>query len=90
MKHITLLMRCHALLRRVDTVTPEGRLTLDGDRLAKEINDYINQIGSHHHDCWAQGPEHYMCAYERVKQLEQQIKDQQDVQTPAVHMGQGS
>jgi hypothetical protein len=41
MKHITLLMRCHALLRRVDTVTPEGRLTLDGDRLAKEITDYI-------------------------------------------------
>ena len=90
MKHITLLMRCHALLRRVDTVTPEGRLTLDGDRLAKEITDYINQIGSHHQDCWAQGPEHYVCAYERVKELEQQIKDQENVRPAEVHMGQGS
>jgi Leu/Phe-tRNA-protein transferase len=44
MKHIDLLKRCHALLRRVDTVTPEGRVSQDGDRLAKEINDYLNGL----------------------------------------------
>jgi len=90
MNHLKLLFRCHELLRRVDTVTPEGRTTQDGDRLAKDINNYLNQIGTHTHDCWSWGPEHYMCAYERIKQLEQQIKDQQNVQTPAVHMEQGS
>ena len=74
MNHITLLMRCHELLRRVDTVTPEGRVTPDGDRLAKQINDYINHIGSHHPDCWAWGPEHYMCAYEKVKELQEQLR----------------
>jgi len=41
MNHITLLMRCHALLRRVDTVTPEGRVTQDGDRLANRVNQAI-------------------------------------------------
>ena len=87
MKHITLLMRCHALLRRVDTVTPDGRVTPEGDRLAKEITDYINEIGSHHQDCWAQGPEHYMCAYERVKELEQKIKDKENVRPTKVHLG---
>ena len=46
MNHIDLLKRCHALLRRVDTVTPEGRLSLDGDRLAKEINDYLNSVNN--------------------------------------------
>jgi hypothetical protein len=90
MNHITLLMRCHELLRKVDTVTPEGRVTPDGDRLAKDINNYLNHINSHTHDCWSWGPEHYVCAYERVKQLEQQIKDQQNVQAPEVHVGQGS
>jgi hypothetical protein len=74
MNHITLLMRCHELLRRVDTVTPEGRTTPDGDRLAKDINNYLNHISSHTHDCWSWGPEHYMCAYERVKQLEEQLR----------------
>jgi hypothetical protein len=44
MNHIDLLKRCHALLRRVDTVTPEGRVSPDGDRLAKEINDYLNNL----------------------------------------------
>jgi hypothetical protein len=44
MKHIDLLKRCHALLRRVDTITPEGRVSPDGDRLAKEINDYLNNL----------------------------------------------
>lgn len=46
MNHIDLLKRCHALLRRVDTVTPEGRLSMDGDRLAKEINDYLNSVNN--------------------------------------------
>lgn len=73
MKHLTLLMRCHELLRRVDTVTPEGRVTQDGDRLAKDINDYINSVGSHAPGCWAWGPEHYVCAYERVKELQEYI-----------------
>ena len=44
MKHIELLKRCHDLLRRVDTVTPEGRVSQDGDRLAKDINDYLNNL----------------------------------------------
>ena len=44
MKHIELLKRCHELLRRVDTVTPEGRVSQDGDRLAKDINDYLNGL----------------------------------------------
>lgn len=44
MKHIELLKRCHDLLRRVDTVTPEGRVSPEGDRLAKEINDYLNNV----------------------------------------------
>jgi len=43
-KAIELLKRCHDLLRRVDTVTPEGRTSPDGDRLAKEINDYLNHV----------------------------------------------
>jgi hypothetical protein len=43
---------CHELLRKVDAVTPEGRTTPDGDRLAKDINNYLNHIGSHSHDCW--------------------------------------
>lgn len=90
MNHITLLMRCHELLRKADTITPDGRVTPDGDRLAKDINNYLNHIGSHTHDCWSWGPEHYMCAYERVKQLEQKIKDQQNVQAPEVHLGQRS
>jgi hypothetical protein len=73
MKHLTLLMRCHHLLRRVDTVTPDGHVTPDGDRLAKDINDYINHVGSHAPGCWSWGPEHYMCAYERVKELQEYI-----------------
>lgn len=44
MNHIELLKRCHALLRRVDTVTPEGRVSPDGDRLAKDITDYLNSL----------------------------------------------
>jgi len=43
-KAIELLKRCHDLLRRVDTVTPEGRTSQEGDRLAKEINDYLNHV----------------------------------------------
>ena len=90
MKHITLLFRCHDVLRGAEIHTPSGVLKPAADSLAKEINEYINHISSHNKDCWAQGPEHYVCAYERVKELEQQIKDQQNVQTPKVHLGQGS
>lgn len=73
MRHITLLMRCHELLRKAETVTPDGRATPDADKLAKDINNYMNHISSHTHDCWAWGPEHYMCAYERVKELQEQL-----------------
>lgn len=44
MSPLDLLKRCHDLLRRVDTVTPEGRVSPEGDRLAKEINDYLNSF----------------------------------------------
>lgn len=78
MKHIELLQRCHDVLRRVDTVTPEGRVSPDGDRLAKDINDFLNHVSSHAHGCWSWGPEHYMCAYNHIKRLEKQLAELND------------
>ena len=77
MKHINLLERCHAYFRGVQERTPGGVQPIDKDKLAKEVDDYLNQINSHTHDCWSWGPQHYMCAYERIKQLEQQLHDLQ-------------
>lgn len=70
MKHITLLQRCHAYFRGIQERTPDGVQPIDADKLAKEINDYINQINTHADGCWSWGPQHYMCAYERIKELE--------------------
>jgi hypothetical protein len=78
MKHIELLKRCHDLLRRVDTVTPDGRVSQDGDRLAKDINDYMNHVSSHFHGCWSHGPEHYMCACNHIKRLEKSLAELND------------
>ena len=78
MKHITLLMRCHELIRRAETVTPEGRATQDADQLAKDINDYINHNGTHADGCWSWGPGHYMCAYNRIKKLERDLAELND------------
>ena len=75
MKHIILLERCHAYFRGADERTISGAQPIDKDKLAKEVNDYLNQINTHSPDCWSWGPQHYMCAYERIKQLEQQLHD---------------
>jgi hypothetical protein len=70
MKHIVLLERCHAYFRGVQERTPDGLKSIDKDLLAKEINDYLNHVQTHAEGCWSWGPEHYMCAYERIKELE--------------------
>ncbi len=77
MHHIKLLMQCHAYLRgtTINTTisTSSGPQPIDRDQLARDIANYINHIGSHAEGCWAWGPEHYVCAYERVKELQEKL-----------------
>ena len=46
MRHIELLKCCHDYLRGVVTNVPEGRYPIDPDKLAKEINNYLNDLCS--------------------------------------------
>ena len=73
MKHIILLERCHAFLRGTEERTEGGCAPIDRDKLAREISDYLNQINTHSPGCWSWGPQHYMCAYQRIKELEEKI-----------------
>ena len=73
MNHIKLLMQCHAYLRETTINTSSGPQPIDRDQLARDIANYINHIGSHAEGCWAWGPEHYVCAYERVKELQEKL-----------------
>ena len=43
MNHIDLLNLCHAYLRGAEINEPTGRKPIDRDRLAREINLYLNQ-----------------------------------------------
>ncbi len=73
MRHIKLLMQCHAYLRGTTINNSSSNELVDRDQLARDITNYMNHISSHTHDCWSWGPEHYVCAYERVKELEEQL-----------------
>ena len=44
MNHIELLKLCHAYLRGVEINTPQGCSPINPDRLAKDINDYLNGV----------------------------------------------
>lgn len=70
MEHIKLLERCHAFLRGAEINTVDGVKPVEQDQLARDINLYLNNVTSHAHGCWSWGPQHYMCAYQRIKQLE--------------------
>lgn len=78
MTHIELLQRCHDVLRGVVIHTPSGVLKPAVDELAKALNDYLNQQHTHAHGCWFWGPEHYECAYDRIKRLQKEIDELND------------
>lgn len=84
-KHVELLELCHGYLRGAQILTTDGPKDIDKDELARQINLYLNHnVMTHGHDCWSWGPTHYMCAYRKIKELE-------DALHPAsVHMEQGS
>lgn len=73
MKHIALLTKAHDLIRGGRTVTPHGMTTQDADKLAKDINDYLNFEQTHGPGCWSWGPQHYMCALHKIKELEKEL-----------------
>lgn len=75
MEHIKLLERCHAYLRGAEINTVDGVKPVEHDKLARDINLYLNNVSTHAQGCWSWGPQHYMCAYERIKQLEQQLAE---------------
>ena len=86
-RHVELLELCHGYLRGAQILTTDGPKPIDPDDLARQINLYLNHnVMTHAQDCWSWGPTHYMCAYREIKLL----KEQHALQSPEVHMGQGS
>lgn len=69
-QYIQLLQDCHAYLREAEVRTPDGSRPVDRDALAMRLSNFLNQVNTHSNDCWSWGPQHYMCAYRRVKELE--------------------
>jgi hypothetical protein len=48
------------------------------ERLRKALYYEANRfsrIGTHSHDCWKWGPQHYECALRHVKELEKKIEN---------------
>lgn len=73
-KHIELLELAHGYLRGAQILTVDGPKDIDKDDLARQINFFLNlEAKTHAEGCWSWGPNHYMCAYRRIKELEEEL-----------------